>query len=80
MITATKGTLLAVNLALALGVSAEAPMARFGGYERTVRSGRGGPGPNAWDETNVWLFKGQPPKDQKEVEVVARGFKLTPRG
>lgn len=28
---------------------------RFGGYTWTVRSGRGGPGPNAWDAKNVWL-------------------------
>jgi hypothetical protein len=27
----------------------------FGGYTWSVRSGRGGPGPNAWDEKNVWL-------------------------
>jgi hypothetical protein len=28
---------------------------QFGGYTWTVRSGRGGPGPNAWDAENVWL-------------------------
>jgi hypothetical protein len=27
----------------------------FGGYEWTVRSGQGGPGPNTWAESNVWL-------------------------
>lgn len=27
----------------------------FGGYTWTVRSGRGGPGPNTWDARNVWL-------------------------
>lgn len=27
----------------------------FGGYTWTVRSGRGGPGPNTWDENNVWM-------------------------
>jgi hypothetical protein len=27
----------------------------FGGYKWTVRSGQGGPGPNRWDEQNVWL-------------------------
>ena len=27
----------------------------FGGYTWTVRSGRGGPGPNAWEPGNVWL-------------------------
>jgi hypothetical protein len=27
---------------------------------------------------NLWLFRGQPPKDGKEVEVVIRGFKFTP--
>ena len=28
---------------------------RFGGYAWSVRSGRGGPGPNQWEKTNVWL-------------------------
>ena len=28
---------------------------QFGGYTWAVRGGRGGPGPNAWDENNVWL-------------------------
>ena len=28
---------------------------QFCGYEWHVRSGRGGPGPNAWAESNVWL-------------------------
>ncbi|MCB1126310.1 MAG: glycoside hydrolase family 16 protein [Verrucomicrobiae bacterium] len=27
----------------------------FAGHTWTVRSGRGGPGPNAWDTRNVWL-------------------------
>ena len=27
----------------------------FCGYEWSVRSGRGGPGPNSWDDNNVWL-------------------------
>src|SRR5436190_405258 len=27
----------------------------FCGYDWSVRSGRGGPGPNSWDDTNVWL-------------------------
>jgi hypothetical protein len=27
----------------------------FGGYTWTVMSGHGGPGPNAWEENNVWL-------------------------
>lgn len=28
---------------------------QFCGHEWTVRSGQGGPGPNAWEEKNVWL-------------------------
>ena len=28
---------------------------QFGGYTWSVRSGRGGPGPNQWEKTNVWL-------------------------
>ena len=28
---------------------------QFSGFEWSVRSGRGGPGPNTWDEKNVWL-------------------------
>jgi hypothetical protein len=27
----------------------------FSGYEWQVRSGNGGPGPNVWDENNVWV-------------------------
>jgi hypothetical protein len=27
----------------------------FSGYSWSVRSGQGGPGPNAWDSRNVWL-------------------------
>jgi hypothetical protein len=49
------------RLALLLGAgacllrSAGAGEIVFGGYTWTVRSGHGGPGPNAWDERNVWL-------------------------
>jgi hypothetical protein len=43
------------GLLLALGFSAAGKDIDFGGYTWTVRSGRGGPGPNAWDENNVWL-------------------------
>ena len=50
----TKNGLL-VGLFLALGLSAPAKDIQFGGYTWTVRSGRGGPGPNAWDQNNVWL-------------------------
>jgi len=46
---------LQVGLFLALGFSLQAKEIQFGGYTWTVRSGRGGPGPNAWDENNVWL-------------------------
>ncbi len=30
----------------------------FAGYTWSVRSGQGGPGPNVWDESNVWLDGG----------------------
>ena len=40
---------------VALVCSLEAKEIQFGGYTWTVRSGRGGPGPNAWDDSNVWL-------------------------
>jgi hypothetical protein len=40
---------------LVLGLSAQAEDIQFGGYTWTVRSGRGGPGPNTWDQNNVWL-------------------------
>ena len=43
------------TLFLALGCSTQAKDLEFGGYTWTVRSGRGGPGPNAWDENNAWL-------------------------
>lgn len=41
---------------LAGSVSAVAKTIRFAGYEWIVRpSGKGGPGPNQWDENNVWV-------------------------
>ena len=43
------------GLFLALGVSVTGRDIEFAGYTWAVRSGRGGPGPNAWDENNVWL-------------------------
>ena len=46
---------LLAGLFLALGCSTRAKDIEFGGYTWTVRSGRGGPGPNAWDENNAWL-------------------------
>ena len=46
---------LVAGLLAGLGVSAPAKDIEFGGYTWAVRSGRGGPGPNAWDESNVWL-------------------------
>lgn len=48
-----------LGLLCGIGVSASSAAAAkeivFGGYKWTVRSGQGGPGPNAWDEQNVWL-------------------------
>lgn len=40
---------------VALAFSSAAKDLEFGGYTWTVRSGRGGPGPNAWSENNVWV-------------------------
>ncbi len=47
--------LLAGLLVVALAFSSPGKDIEFGGYTWTVRSGRGGPGPNAWDESNVWI-------------------------
>jgi hypothetical protein len=44
-----------VGLFLALGLSIQAKEVEFGGYTWAIRSGFGGPGPNTWDENNVWL-------------------------
>jgi hypothetical protein len=45
--------------AIGVGVFAVMPTAakeiKFSGRTWTVRSGQGGPGPNTWDENNVWL-------------------------
>jgi hypothetical protein len=46
---------LLAGLWLALAFCASGKDIEFGGYTWTVRSGRGGPGPNAWDESNVWI-------------------------
>lgn len=47
---------MAVVGALALWLTAaQASEIQFAGYQWRVRSGHGGPGPNAWGETNVWL-------------------------
>src|ERR1035441_5438988 len=46
---------LLAGLFLALSVSTQAKDIESGGYTWAVRSGRGGPGPNAWDENNAWL-------------------------
>src|ERR1019366_6746469 len=46
---------LLAGLFLVLGFSTQAKDIEFGGYTWAVRSGRGGPGPNAWDQNNVWL-------------------------
>jgi hypothetical protein len=46
---------LLMGLFLGLDLSAQAADIQFGGYIWTVRVGRGGPGPNTWDQNNVWL-------------------------
>lgn len=45
----------AVAVGMVLLAAPRAAEIRFGGYTWTVRSGQGGPGPNRWDERNVWL-------------------------
>jgi hypothetical protein len=40
---------------LALVFCIQAKDIEFGGYTWAVRSGSGGPGPNAWDENDAWL-------------------------
>jgi|ERR1044071_2662413 hypothetical protein len=54
MMTPKTKCLLAL-LVLALGFSMKAKDVEFGGHTWTARSGRGGPGPNIWDENNAWL-------------------------
>jgi hypothetical protein len=39
----------------ALALASPGKDIEFGGYTWAVRSGRGGPGPNAWEESNVWI-------------------------
>ncbi len=46
---------LLAGLLLALAFSSPGKDIEFGGYTWTVRSGTGGPGPNAWSENNVWI-------------------------
>ena len=48
-------TLLTLGLTLVTGISLTAASLQFAGFEWRIRSGHGGPGPNAWDERNVWL-------------------------
>ncbi len=43
------------GLLLALELAAPGKEIEFGGYTWSIRTGKGGPGPNAWDENNVWL-------------------------
>jgi hypothetical protein len=50
-----KAKCLLAGLFLALVCSTQGKDIEFGGYSWTVRSGQGGPGPNAWEENNVWL-------------------------
>jgi hypothetical protein len=45
---------LLLGLFLVLGFSIQAKDLEFGGYTWAIRSGLGGPGPNTWDENNVW--------------------------
>ena len=55
MKTVMNGMLLGLGLLLASASPVAAKTIHFGGYDWAVRSGHGGPGPNTWDESNVWL-------------------------
>jgi hypothetical protein len=50
-----KNGLIAALILVTPALSSQAKEIQFGGYTWTVRTGRGGPGPNAWNEDNVWL-------------------------
>jgi hypothetical protein len=50
-----KATWFLAGVFLTFGSLIRAGQIQFAGYTWTVRSGRGGPGPNVWDEHNVWL-------------------------
>jgi hypothetical protein len=47
--------ILALEILLTAGLPVQGASILFSGYEWNVRSGRGGPGPNSWEERNVWL-------------------------
>lgn len=55
MTNMTKRVAWVLGVLIAAAVSLQAATIRFSGHEWTVRSGHGGPGPNAWEEKNVWL-------------------------
>ena len=44
-----------ISLLLLLTIPVSSQEIQFGGFTWSVRSGRGGPGPNQWSENNVWL-------------------------
>ncbi len=46
---------LKISLLLLLAIPVSSKEIQFGGFTWSVRSGRGGPGPNLWDENNVGL-------------------------
>jgi hypothetical protein len=50
-----KSICLLAGSGLAVLFSAQGKDLEFGGYTWAVRSGRGGPGPNRWDDNNAWL-------------------------
>ena len=55
MKTLMNGILLGLGLLLSSASPVAAKTIHFGGYDWAVRSGHGGPGPNTWDASNVWL-------------------------
>lgn len=51
----TIGMLWVSGCLLGGSLSLEGGTVQFAGYDWTVKSGTGGPGPNIWDERNVWV-------------------------
>ena len=51
----TIGMLWVSGCLLGGSLSLEGGTVQFAGYDWTVKSGTGGPGPNVWDERNVWV-------------------------
>ena len=46
---------ISIGLLLLLAIPVSSKEIQFGGFTWSVRAGRGGPGPNQWDENNAWI-------------------------